>query len=302
MDVNDNAGCLDARVVWAFFASKLAPTGRRWACSLKVWRVHISVVFVTAAIGSALIAGYLEERQVTKRSCPTTWCLAWARHALTPALLRGSPPSAIHGRGRLNRRPAGFPTAQCLRSAIVVNGALRSKTKARRPSSRPDLGWCPHSPVGAGLSGRRIAAMAAWLTANTFQAHRNQTVGASLLAMNVNDDAGCLDARVVWAFFREQARSYREALGLLAKSLEGAHIRCCGHGCLGFRSYSGLLGRAPSNQALLPHHLVPRLGSACPHSGIAPWVAAIGHPWPGAAKPASCRFPHCAIPAFGHRG
>ena len=27
MDVNDNAGCLDARVVWTFFASMLAPTG-----------------------------------------------------------------------------------------------------------------------------------------------------------------------------------------------------------------------------------------------------------------------------------
>ncbi len=26
MDVNDDAGCLDARVVWAFFASRLAPT------------------------------------------------------------------------------------------------------------------------------------------------------------------------------------------------------------------------------------------------------------------------------------
>ena len=27
MDVNDNAGCLNARVVLAFFASMLAPTG-----------------------------------------------------------------------------------------------------------------------------------------------------------------------------------------------------------------------------------------------------------------------------------
>ncbi|WP_392890703.1 hypothetical protein ACF6ZU_04490 [Pseudomonas migulae] len=27
MDVNDNAGCLDECGVWAFFASKLAPTG-----------------------------------------------------------------------------------------------------------------------------------------------------------------------------------------------------------------------------------------------------------------------------------
>ena len=37
----------------------------------------------------------------------------------------------------------------------------------------------------------------------------------------------------------------------------------------------------------LPHHSVPRLGSACPHSGTAPRAAATGHPWPGAAKSAS---------------
>ena len=31
-------------------------------------------------------------------------------------------------------------------------------------------------------------------------------------------------------------------------------------------------------------------------------VAAMGQPWPSAAKPAACRFTHCAMPAFGHRG
>src|SRR5471032_274486 len=35
------------------------------------------------------------------------------------------------------------------------------------------------------------------------------------------------------------------------------------------------------------HHSVPRLGSACPHSGTLARVAATGHPWPGAAKSAS---------------
>ncbi|OPG69443.1 nucleoid-structuring protein H-NS, partial [Pseudomonas ogarae] len=29
---------------------------------------------------------------------------------------------------------------------------------------------------------------------------------------------------------------------------------------------------AKVSKTLLPHHLVPRLGSACPHSGIAPWA------------------------------
>src|SRR5471030_1559595 len=37
----------------------------------------------------------------------------------------------------------------------------------------------------------------------------------------------------------------------------------------------------------LPHHSVPRLGSACPHSGTAPRAAATGHPWPVAGKSAS---------------
>jgi len=39
------------------------------------------------------------------------------------SLLQRSPRWAVPGPARLNRRPAGFPTAQCLRSAIVVNGA-----------------------------------------------------------------------------------------------------------------------------------------------------------------------------------
>ena len=81
------------------------------------------------------------------------------------------------------------------------------------------------------------------------------------------------------------------------------HIRCSGNDCLWFRPYGESLSKsAKVTKALLPHHSVPRLGSACPHSGIAPWVAAMGHPWPNAAKPASCRFTHCAMPAFGHRG
>src|SRR5476649_1186143 len=30
----------------------------------------------------------------------------------------------------------------------------------------------------------------------------------------------------------------------------------------------------------LPHHSAPRPGSVCPHSGLNPWAAATGHPWP----------------------
>jgi hypothetical protein len=76
--------------------------------------------------------------------------------------------------------------------------------------------------------------------------------------------------------------------------LEGVYIRFCGNGHLGFRPDGGSLSKsAKVTKALLPHHLVPRLGSACPHSGIAPWAAAKGHPWPSAANPAS--MPGCPL-------
>ncbi|CRM42977.1 hypothetical protein [Pseudomonas sp. 24 E 1] len=82
------------------------------------------------------------------------------------------------------------------------------------------------------------------------------------------------------------------------------HIRCCGHGRLGFRSYSGsLLANAPKvTKRSSPHHSAPRLGSVCPHSGFGAWAAAMGHPWPSAANPASCRVTHAPKPAFGQRG
>jgi len=51
-----------------------------------------------------------------------------------------------------------------------------------------------------------------------------------------------------------------------------------------------------------PHHSAPRLGSVCPHSGFGAWAAAMGHPWPSAANPASCRVTHPPKPAFGQRG
>ncbi|SED34933.1 hypothetical protein SAMN04515675_0805 [Pseudomonas costantinii] len=51
-----------------------------------------------------------------------------------------------------------------------------------------------------------------------------------------------------------------------------------------------------------PHHSAPRCGSVCPHAGFGPWAAAMGHPWPSAANPASCRVTHAPKPAFGQRG
>ncbi|SEP16857.1 hypothetical protein SAMN03159293_05393, partial [Pseudomonas sp. NFACC39-1] len=56
--------------------------------------------------------------------------------------------------------------------------------------------------------------------------------------------------------------------------VDWVHIRCCGNGGLGFRPYGGsLLANAPKvTKRSLPHHSAPRLGSVCPHSGIAPWA------------------------------
>ncbi len=51
------------------------------------------------------------------------------------------------------------------------------------------------------------------------------------------------------------------------------HIHCCGNGYLGFRPDGGsLLRSAKVSKTLMPHHSVPRLGSACPNEGIAPWA------------------------------
>ena len=62
------------------------------------------------------------------------------------------------------------------------------------------------------------------------------------------------------------------------------------------------LEKPQSKQRALPRLSAPRLGSVFPHSGIAPRAAAMGHPWPSAANPASCRVTHAPKPAFGQRG
>ena len=62
------------------------------------------------------------------------------------------------------------------------------------------------------------------------------------------------------------------------------------------------LEKPQSKQRALPRLSAPRCGSAFPHSGIAPRAAAMGHPWPSAANPASCRVTHAPKPAFGQRG
>ncbi|VVM41211.1 hypothetical protein PS662_00300 [Pseudomonas fluorescens] len=122
--------------------------------------------WVMADIGFALTASHLEEPQVTKGSCPTTRHLALARCALTPALLRGSPRRAVPGPARLNRHPCRFP--RCAIPAFGQRGFMgrsgsKSKSKPRRPDSRPGGEFDQHhrrshqchgrqqSPVGASL-------------------------------------------------------------------------------------------------------------------------------------------------------
>ncbi len=99
------------------------------------------------------------------------------------------------------------------------------------------------------------------------------------------------------------ARLARDGVRAGSAFLDGVHIHSCGNGGSGFRPYGGsLLKSAKVSKTLLPHHSVPRLGSACPNEGIDPWAAAPGHPWPGAANPASLpgypRLNACVRPSW----
>ncbi|SDU09077.1 hypothetical protein SAMN05216237_2117 [Pseudomonas yamanorum] len=78
--------------------------------------------------------------KVSKGLCPACRRLAVARRSLTPALLRGPPLRAIHGPARLNRRPAGLPAPQYLRSASGLLGQSDQNQKQE------------HSGLPAGLS------------------------------------------------------------------------------------------------------------------------------------------------------
>ena len=82
------------------------------------------------------------------------------------------------------------------------------------------------------------------------------------------------------------------------------HIRFCGYGGYWFRPYGGSLWRsAKVSKTLLPHPSVPRLGSACPQSGIAPWARRDRPSMAVSRLPRHpCRGAHCAIPGCGHRG
>ena len=65
----------------------------------------------------------------------------------------------------------------------------------------------------------------------------------------------------------------REVIAVTGDLGIGVHIRFFGNGFYWFRFYSESLWKsAKVTKALLPRHSVPRLGSACPRSGPAPWA------------------------------
>ncbi len=81
---------------------------------------------------------------------------------------------------------------------------------------------------------------------------------------------------------------------------DGVHIRFCGNGHLWFRSYSGSLGKAPSNQGLLPltFGASPWLGMPSLRScSVGPPPSAIHGRGQLTRHP--CRVAHCAEPALG---
>src|SRR5471030_109687 len=106
--------------------------------------------------------------------------------------MRGPPRRAIHGPTRLTRRPAGLPTNSSLRSASVVDGAcqIKIKSRARRPSSRPE--WLKQK------QGNSTAA-------HLYLMHCDPNVGAGLLANAVVQSAHVSLAHRL----REQARSHK---------------------------------------------------------------------------------------------
>ncbi len=119
------------------------------ACS-RLLIEYISFAAVTATYGFALTATHFEKRKVSKTlhapplGASPRLGMPERRHCSVgrregPSMAQRDYPG-IH---------AGMPTPQCLRSAIVVNGAPRSTSTARRPSSRPGSpGRTPHQICG----------------------------------------------------------------------------------------------------------------------------------------------------------
>ena len=129
----------------------------------------------------------------------------------------GPPRSAIPGRARLTRHPCRV--AHCTEPPLGLSRG--DHRHSRRGGLVADLalgftrclisGFVHRFPIGAGLLAIAVGQSTHLMPDRTSspasrllhrdRVHTVKIVGASLLAMDVNDDAGCLNERGVWAFF-----------------------------------------------------------------------------------------------------
>jgi hypothetical protein len=87
---------------------------------------------------------------------------------------------------------------------------------------------------------------------------------------------------------------------LFVRLFDGVHIRFCGYGRYWFRPYGGSLGKAPSNQTLLPLTFGASLWLGMPSlrsCSVGPPPSAIHGR--GRLTRHPCRVAHCAVPALG---
>jgi len=109
---------------------------------------YISVIWVTATVGSAFTAGHFwkSAKSNPKRFAPTLGTSLTLGVPVIRQVFGGPPPRAIHGAGRLNRHPCRFtPQIPVEFRPACLTGRLRSKARSR---SR---------------SGSRAARFASWL-------------------------------------------------------------------------------------------------------------------------------------------
>ena len=138
-------------------------------------RVYLSIPAVTAAnwfrFYSESLWGLRGPAQSNQRALPLSYggSLRLAMPSLRSCSV-GPPRSTIHGRARLTRHPCRV--AHYAEPALGLPRGRLPPQPPRRPDSRPGSSRGTHSLVGAGLP-----------------------------AMDVNDDVGCLDERVVRKFF-----------------------------------------------------------------------------------------------------
>ncbi|SDP56243.1 hypothetical protein SAMN04490202_4875 [Pseudomonas reinekei] len=226
----------------------------------------------------------------------------------------GPPPSAIHGRGRLTRHPCRV--AHCAAPALgLTRGQVNQKPNQMRGGLTADLAvvatpdFCGSWPASdGGLTGDLDVAVVPD-SCGSWPASDGGLTGDLDVAV-VPDSCGSwpasdggltgdLDVAVV----PDSCGSWPASDGGLTVSLAfaGVHIRCCGNGCLGFRSYSGSLWKSPKViKGLLPLSFGASLWLGMPSlrsCSVGPPPSAIHGR--GRLTRHPCRVAHCAAPALG---